>query len=198
MTNVQLFGFEGSTYVRSAMLACEELGLDCKLQPLEFGKESHLALHPFGKMPILQHGSLKLYETAAILAYLNDLANDGDPMPVEATDRARMWQLVSLCVDYAYPALVKMTFADDKEAIDPQPAEQCLDAVAAIMGSGPYLAGARLSLADLVFEPMLSHYLKSIPAAAGQLEQRPRLAEWHQSMRARPVTVAAYRESQAA
>ncbi len=198
MTKVQLYGFEGSTYVRSATLACEELGIECELLPLEFGKESHLALHPFGKMPVLQDGSLRLYETAAILSYLNDLADDGDLVPPQAAERARMWQIISLCIDYAYPALVKATFADDKDAIDIEPAERCLDAVAANMEGGPFLAGARLSLADLVFEPMLSHYLKTVPAAAAQLESRSRLAEWHKAMRARPATVAAYRESQAA
>ena len=198
MTDIHLYGFEGSTYVRSATIACRELGLEYELLPLEFGKPSHLALHPFGKMPILQHGSRQIYETPAILSYLNDLADKGDLVPDEALQRARMWQAICLCIDYAYPALVKATFADDINTIDSGPAERCLDAINALMEPGAFLAGEHLSLADLVFEPMLSHYLKTVPIASAQLERRPRLAKWHQSMRARPATLAAYGESHAA
>ncbi len=198
MTDIQLYGFEGSTYVRSASIACRELGLEYELLPLEFGKPSHLALHPFGKMPILQHGSQQIYETPAILSYLNDLAEKGELVPDEALKRARMWQAISLCIDYAYPVLVKATFADDINTIDTAPAERCLDAIDALMEPGAFLVADRLSLADLVFEPMLSHYLKTVPTASEQLVRRPRLAKWHQRMRARPATLAAYGESHAA
>lgn len=198
MTDIHLYGFEGSTYVRSATIACRELGLEYELLPLEFGKPSHLELHPFGKMPILKHGSQQIYETPAILSYLNDVADKGELVPDEALQRARMWQAISLCIDYAYPALVKATFADDISTIDTAPAERCLDAIDALMEPGAYLIGDRPSLADLVFAPMLSHYLKTVPTASVQLELRPRLAQWHQRMRARPATLAAYGESQAA
>ncbi len=197
MTDVQLFGFSGSTYVRSVMMGCAALDVTWELLPLEFGKPSHIALHPFGKMPVLRHGEVHLYETAAILSYVNDLA-DGALIPETPVDRARMWQLVSICIDYAYLALVQATFAEDKESIDAEAANRCMDAVVAIMGSDPWLAGSRLSFADLVFEPMLSHYLKSAPNAPAQLEQRPALARWHGAMQEHPATIAAYNESQAA
>jgi len=198
MSKIQLFGFEGSTYLRSATMACAESGLEWEILPLEFGKPSHLSLHPFGKMPVMKHGAVTLYETAAILSYLDDLSGGETLIPDTAIDRARMWQLVSICIDYAYRSLVTASFVDDKDAVDPEPAARCLDAVQATMGSGPYLTGARLSIADLVFEPMLSHYLASMPAAGEQMHRRPRLARWRDSIQARPATRAAYRESQSA
>lgn len=196
MTTIQLYGFAGSTYVRSAMIACEELGLNWELVPLEFGQASHLALHPFGKMPALKHGPVTLYETAAILSYLNDQAAGAKLVPADAVARARMWQIVSVCIDYAYPALVKASFADDKSTIDTEPANRCLDAIAALMGTGPYLIGDSASLADLVLEPMLTHYLKTVPTAEEQLEDRPGIARWHRQMQKQPATIAAYRENQ--
>ena len=33
------------------------------------GKPSHLALHPFNRVPILRHGDFTVYETSAIVAY---------------------------------------------------------------------------------------------------------------------------------
>ncbi|MCR9139334.1 MAG: glutathione S-transferase family protein [Alphaproteobacteria bacterium] len=198
MTTIQLFGFAGSTYVRSAMISCEELGLNWELAPLEFGKASHLALHPFGKMPVLQHGSVCLYETAAILSYLNDLRDPAVLVPADPIDKARMWQIVSICNDYAYPALVKASFADDASTIDTEPAGRCLDALSTLIGQGTYLAGDRFSLADIVFEPMLTQYLGSVPAAGKQLEDRPHIAQWHRGMLQRPAIVSAYKEIQSA
>lgn len=196
MTTVHLFGFAGSTYVRSTMIACEELELDWKLLPLEFGQTSHLALHPFGKMPALKHGSVTLYETAAILCYLNDLSDGAALIPDDTLARAHMWQVLSICIDYAYPALVKASFADDKTTIDTEPAERCLDALATLIGSGSCLTGDRVSFADLVFEPMLSHYLGNVPVAAKQLGGRPDIADWHRQMQQRPAFISAYRDNQ--
>ena len=36
------------------------------------GKPSHLALHPFNRVPVLQHDDFTLYETSAIVSYLED------------------------------------------------------------------------------------------------------------------------------
>lgn len=198
MTTIQLFGFAGSTYVRSAMIACEELGLDWELIPLEFGKDSHLALHPFGKMPVLQHGAVCIYETAAILSYLDDLGDAAELVPADPVDKARMWQIVSICNDYAYPALVKASFVDDASTVDTEPAGRCLDALASLKGQGSFLAGDRVSLAEIVFEPMLTHYLGSVPAAGKQLEDRPDIAQWHRGIQQRQAIVAAYKENQSA
>lgn len=196
MTTIQLYGFAGSTYVRSTMIACEELKLDWELLPLQLGQASHLALHPFGKMPVLKHGQVTLYESAAILFYLNDLNDSAPLVPDGVLPRAHMWQVLSICIDYAYPALVKASFTDDKTTIETEPAERCLDALAALMGSGSYLTGDRASLADLVFEPMLSHYLGNVPVAAEQLGGRPSMEKWHRRMHQRPALLAAYKENQ--
>lgn len=196
MTTIQLYGFAGSTYVRSTMIACEELKLDWELLPLQFGQASHLALHPFGKMPVLKHGPVTLYETLAILCYLNDLSDGATLTPDGALPRAHMWQVLSICIDYAYPALVKASFADDKTTIETEPAERCLDALAALMGSGSCLTGDRVSLADLVFEPMLSHYLGNVPVAEEQLDGRPSMKKWYHRMRQRPALIATYKENQ--
>lgn len=196
MTTIQLYGFAGSTYVRSTMIACEELELNWELLPLQFGQASHLALHPFGKMPVLKHGPVTLYETAAILFYLNDLSDGASLVPDGVLPRAHMWQVLSICIDYAYPALVKASFADDKTTIETAPAERCLDALAALMGPGSYLTGDRVSLADLVFEPMLSHYLENVPVAAEQLGGRAGMEKWRRRMRHRPALMSAYKENQ--
>jgi glutathione S-transferase len=41
------------------------------LEP-DMGRPSHLALHPFNRVPILQHGDFTVYETSAIVTYLDE------------------------------------------------------------------------------------------------------------------------------
>ena len=37
------------------------------------GSPKHLALHPFDRVPILQHADFMLYETSAIVTYLDEV-----------------------------------------------------------------------------------------------------------------------------
>ena len=64
-----------------------------RLQPLTFGQQQspeHLARHPFGRIPAIEHGDFKLYECQAILRYI-DAAFDGPSLtPREPKAMARM------------------------------------------------------------------------------------------------------------
>lgn len=66
MTDVVIYGFAQSSYVRTTRLVCEEKGVAYELAPVEFGSPAHLELHPFGKIPAFRHGDLVLHETSAI------------------------------------------------------------------------------------------------------------------------------------
>src|SRR5207247_8901718 len=75
------------------------------LEP-EMGSASHLALHPFDRVPILQHGDFTLYETSAIATY-GDEAVEGPPLqPNDVRARARMNQWISSVNSYYYPYMI--------------------------------------------------------------------------------------------
>jgi glutathione S-transferase len=59
------------------------------------GSPVHLALHPFDRVPILQNGDFTLYETSAIVAYLEEVFPTPSLLPETAEDRARMNQWIS-------------------------------------------------------------------------------------------------------
>ena len=63
MSDVIVYGFAPSTYVRTARLALEEKGVAHELSPVEFGSDAHLMLHPFARIPAFAHGDVRLYET---------------------------------------------------------------------------------------------------------------------------------------
>ncbi|WP_223216135.1 glutathione S-transferase N-terminal domain-containing protein, partial [Agrobacterium pusense] len=56
------------------MATLKEKAVDWALKEMAFGEsrlKSHLAFHPFGHLPVLHHGQFTLYETQAIIRYLD-------------------------------------------------------------------------------------------------------------------------------
>jgi glutathione S-transferase len=89
----------GSPFSRSVMAALEEKGADWRLAALKPGTSklpSHLARHPFGRMPVLEHGDFTLYETQAILRYLDRVLLQPSLMPANPQAAARVDQVMNI------------------------------------------------------------------------------------------------------
>ncbi len=69
----------------------------------------------------------------------------------------------------------------------------CLAAVESLRAAGPWLAGARVSLADLRAFPMFDLFRKA-PEGARLLDSYPGLARWFEAMAARPSAIATPRK----
>jgi glutathione S-transferase len=97
MSEVTLFGFPHSSFVHIAQLVLMHKEVPYTFHDLEpdMGSPKHLALHPFDRVPILQHGDFVLYETSAIVAYLEELFPTPSLEPDTPQDRARMHQWIS-------------------------------------------------------------------------------------------------------
>ena len=102
-----LFVTPGSPYSRVAELALREKGVPHDLAIVPFGDhrvEPHTQRHPFAKVPVLRHGAFQLYETQAILRYVEE-AFDGQRLtPVDVQDRARMNQAIGIVDAYFFPS----------------------------------------------------------------------------------------------
>src|ERR1700687_5224583 len=82
MAAITIHGVPGSPYVRSALLGLEEKGVSYRLAVMARGENkspAHLERHPFGRIPVLEHGDFRLYETQAILRYV-DAGFPGPPL----------------------------------------------------------------------------------------------------------------------
>jgi len=103
-----VYGLAGSTYVWSTRLALAEKGVAHELVEIGFGQhreEPHLSRHPFAKMPAFEHDGFALYETQAILRYIDE----GFPVaPLQPTDLhqfSRMNQIIGIVDAYAGPSI---------------------------------------------------------------------------------------------
>jgi hypothetical protein len=110
-SEVILYGRGYSTYTRTSRLTLEEKDVRHRLVGVDFLRGAnktpeHLSRHPFGKVPVLEHGDLRLYETAAIADCI-DSAFPGTPLqPKDAGARARMLQVIGIVVSYIYAPMV--------------------------------------------------------------------------------------------
>ena len=97
MSDLTLLGFPRSTFVQIVGLVPTHKELPYTFRDLEpeMGSPVHLALHPFDRVPILQHGDFTLYETSAIVAYLEEVFPTPSLQPETAQKRARMHQWIS-------------------------------------------------------------------------------------------------------
>ena len=198
-----LYGAAYSVYVRSARLALAEKGVPYRLEEVDVfapggPPAEHLARHPFGRIPAFEHDGLSLYETGAIIRYVDE-AFDGPPLqPADPRARARMNQALGLMDAYAYRTLVWDIFvervdrpararpADEARIAEALPkAETCLSALEAILGDGPWLAGEAPSLADLHAAPMFALFRRA-PEGRDLMAAHPRLAAWWDRVSARP------------
>ena len=76
MSELIVYGVPGSPFVRAPLIACEEKGAPWRLVPLGPGESrqpAHLARHPFGRVPAVEHESFGFYETQAILRYIDQM-----------------------------------------------------------------------------------------------------------------------------
>ena len=195
-----VYGPAGSTYVWSARLALAEKGVAHELVEVGFGphrEEPHLSRHPFAKVPAFEHGGFALYETQAILRYIDE----GFPVaPLQPTDLhqfSRMNQIIGIVDAYAYPSIAagivfnrmlapRLGLPVDEAAITaalPR-ARLCVSEISRLMGEDPYLAGERVSLADLMVIPLF-YYFGRLPEGEAPLAEHPNIRPWMRRMEER-------------
>jgi glutathione S-transferase len=136
-------------------VAAEPIEIDLKNKPSSFAR-----LSPYGRVPLLLHGEVRLWESAVINEYLNEVFPDPPLMPASPPDRAlaRIW--VKFADERLYSATHRLIFTREPEARRKLAAEM-LDSVlflesevmAKRPGGGPYVLGDRFTLADIALYP---------------------------------------------
>jgi glutathione S-transferase len=192
-----VYGPAGSTYVWSVRLGLAEKGVVHELVHVGFGEhreEAHLSRHPFAKVPAFEHDGFKLYETQAILRYIDE----GFPAsPLQSPDLhqfSRMNQIIGIVDAYGWPSIAggilvnrmlkpRLGLPVDEAAVAaaiPR-ARLCLSEIARIKGEDDFLAGDRISLADLMVIPLF-YCLSKLPEGAAPFADNPSLVPWLRRM----------------
>ncbi len=199
-----LHGYRYSVYLRIVRLALAEKGHEAdhvEVDPFAPLPDSYLDLHPFGRVPVLDHDGFRLYETGAITRYIDE-ALPGPPLqPGDPRARARMAQVIGIADSYAYWPLVRQVFSHAVfrpaagQAGDPARVAEGMAAAPRILGALDRIAAEGLTLgpapdlAAIHLAPMMAAFLMA-PGAADLLARAPSLARWWTGMAERPSLAA--------
>lgn len=188
-----VYGPAMSPYVWSVRLALAEKGVAHELvgvAPSDFRTEPHISRHPFGKVPAFEHDGFALYETQAIMRYIDEAFAATPLQPIELHPFARMNQIMGIYDAYLAPSLVggvlfprfvapMLGMPTDEAKVQtslPQ-VSVCLGEIARLAGDQEFLVGDMVSLADLMVAPPLC-YFRKLPEGQAQLAELPALAAW--------------------
>ncbi len=201
MPDITLWGFDGSTYVRTVKMLLAEKGVTGFRQEQlnvlagDPKQPAHLKRHPFGKVPVLDHGGTRILETSAITRYLNDVLPGPSLIPATPADRARMDMVIGLVDSYGYGGLLGGVAAyhlfpdfvggknDASRQAGIETGRKMLEFAMQTRGSSPFVAG-ELSLADLYLAPIL-FYVSLTPDKEAVFGVEG-LAEWWARIEALP------------
>ena len=109
----QGLGLARDTRVRWAL---EEVGQPYNVRLVSFKnlkEPSHLALNPFGSIPTLEEGDLRLFETGAIVLYIAERHSGLLPSEADARSRAIAWMFAA--VSSIEPWIIEL---DDAELVE--------------------------------------------------------------------------------
>lgn len=201
MTQLTLYGPALSTYVRTVRMLLTETNTPYDLQTVDLFAErsqEYLSKHPFGKVPALEVDGEILYETCAIVDYLDAVVAKHTFTPDEPMGRARMRQIMAIIDNYLYsPAISVITIQrlivpsqngqPDEAAIQAAvpKAQKALGAIEAIALGNPYLLGSEITLADLYLMPVML-YLSKTPEMEAVTSETPKLNTWWETTKQRP------------
>jgi glutathione S-transferase len=178
MSEFIIHSIPGSPFGRAVLAVLEEKEASYRLSAVVPGtlrSAEHLARHPFGRVPVMEHDGLTLYETQAILRYLDRVLPDPPLTPSDPWRAAQMDQVMNINDWYLFngvasvigfqrvvgPRLMGLT---PDEALIKAAMPQALAVfaeLARLLGGQSYFAGDAVSLADLMVAPQLSFFTQT-------------------------------------
>ena len=187
-----------STYAQRVHIALLEKGVTWDIRTVDMGKKEHrapeyLAINPYGRVPALVDGALKLAESSAILDYLEAKHPTPPLLPASDEGRAEAHMHVKLC-DLQFAGHVG-TLIFPKRFLPEERWQRELMANAskqiarhfaildAHLAQREWLVGDAFSLADVAYAPFLAFQglldvdvPAHVQAYAQRLEVRPSVA----------------------
>jgi glutathione S-transferase len=188
-----------STFARRVRIALIEKNIPAELVEVDMIARAHrgpayLALNPYGRVPTLEEDGFVLYESTAILEYLEATHPTPPLVPADARGRALVAMHMKLCdIQMARQAgiiifpkrfLPKDRWDDAAMAQAKKEIEKHFAIVETQLKGKEYMVGNQYSLVEVCYTP----FVEFLPLM--EITPPPGVAAWAQRMLARPSAVA--------
>jgi glutathione S-transferase len=198
---MKLYGHPLSSCTRKVLCTLAEKSATAELVTIdllagEHHQPAYLAHHPFGVIPVLDDGGWKLYESRAIIRYLDATRPGPRLVPSAPREVARMDQWLSVDASYIAPhtrTLANQRIVRPHRGLAPEPApiaeaEAALVRAFAVidraLADTRHLAGDAFTLADISLAPYVAGL--AMVGAEHVAADRPHLARWWAAVSERP------------
>jgi glutathione S-transferase len=180
---LEIYWGSGSPFAWRVLLTLEVKQLPYESRLLSFASREHkspqyLKLNPRGKVPTLKDDDFVVYESLAVMAYLDKKHPDRPIFGASPRDTGTIWRMVSENVSYVCDPIQKIVAPLFAENVAEKKAE-IRDAAAAvtvelsrlehIVAASPWFFGASISAADISVFP----WIQSLLRAAAKDEAKP-------------------------
>jgi glutathione S-transferase len=205
---VVLYGINLSTFTRKVRLALVEKGVDYRLEAASMGSAKVRALHPLGKIPVLEDKGAVIPDSSVIIAYLERAYPQRPLYPGDARDLGRaLWleeyadtRLREATLPYFAERVVKPLFqgkAADTAVLERAGPlrDECFDYLEQELPGPGFAVGQSLSIADIAIGAQLVTYRQG----AGEIpaERWPKLRRYVEALVTRPAWAAVLAEEEA-
>jgi glutathione S-transferase len=206
---IEIFWGCGSPYSWRVQLALEIKRIPYQGRQLSFSSQDlqsgeFLAINPRGQVPALRDGEFTLYESIAILSYLDAKQPEPPLFGRDAAERGLIWRQIMECVYYLEPHMTsfagtvfsgELPEKSDEAIKSRQQVERELYRLDAVLEQNDYLAGKQISAADVATYPVIQLLLiaarrENTEAVSGRLRKIdrhfPALHAWCRRIEALP------------
>lgn len=207
--SLTLYWGSGSPFSWRVLLALEHKGLSYDSELLHFDKQEHqspqmLRMNPRGRVPVLKDGDYVVFESVAVLYYLDMKFPQRPIFGVTAQEAGVIMRVIWEFAAYAEPALISITTAvfGDRVAVGIDALTDAMHVVGreartleGRLSKEEWIVGARYSAADMVIFPWIQLLRRALDrTAAAELGARflpmernyPALARWIRRIEASP------------
>jgi len=176
---MKIYGNPMSTCTRRVLMTLAEKQAKYEMVTLDFMKgehksPAHLARQPFGQMPALEDGDLTLFESRAMMRYIDETVPGQALTPKDPKTRALMNQWWSVESEDITPPMATIVFermftpmrGGKPDAAKIEEAKKKLAPAILVLDThlgkgGPHLVGDSFTLADISFMPYLGYFLQT-------------------------------------
>ncbi len=202
MSEVIVHTIPGSPFARAVLATLEEKQVPWRLAALRPGQhrqQPHLSRNPFGRMPAIEHGDFALYETQAIVRYIDRVWPEPALTPREPRAAARMDQAMNVNDWYLFqgcgnvigfqrvvgPKVMGLTPDEAAIAAAMPQARRVFDELSRLLGDHAYFAGDQISLAEMMLVPQID-FMTQTPEWTALTGTLPNIVAWYARASARP------------
>ncbi len=188
--------------MRIVAIVAEEKGLTWEIVPAAARTEEQRQRHPFQRVPAVEIGDEKLFETDAIARYIDEAFEGPALQPDSPRARAEMQKWMSVMQHYYFPTteigLVgpRLLAPAQGAPVDEQMVERALPSIRyqlsiadAHLSQNTFFAGSDCSLADF-YQQVCWWAVCLTPEGRNLIQQCPNLLRWLTFMMGRPSAAA--------